>query len=89
MALIEEPKRIDAAGDVAGATDAIHDIAPRVVLVELLGMMENETPTPNHEFFEEFKEDLHRVAGVFLTAVDLTEDIEHNKDRVDFLNRVA
>ena len=89
MALIEEPERIDAAGDVARAPDSIHDVASRIVLIELFGVVEDEAPAAYHEFFQEFKEDLHGIAGVFLAAVDFAQDIEHNKDRVDFLNRVV
>ena len=89
MALVEEPERIDAASDIAGATDAIHDVASSVILIELFGVVEDEAPAAYHEFFQEFKEDLHGIAGVFLAAVDFAEDIEHNKDRVDLLNRVV
>ena len=87
--MVEEPEAINSTGDIARTPDAIHDIAPRVILIELLGMVENEAPAAYHEFFKEFKEDLHGIAGVFLAAVDFAEDIEHNKDRVDFLNRVV
>ena len=83
---IEEPQGVNATGDIAGAPDSIHDVPTGGELVQLLRVVENKASSSRDEFFQDLEEDLHGVTGVFLAAVDLTEYVEDDEGRVDFLD---
>lgn len=89
FAVVQDPQGVHAPGDVAGAPQAVAEAPPGGVLVGFFGMVEEEAAPAFHEALQGFKQGFHGVAGVFLTVVNLTEDIEDDQHGVDLMDGVG